>query len=157
MARDSETQRPGSWRQLLLVGTAVLAVGLATGVSVWQVGRHDPRGRSASRVQQRVQPAPPQDGAVQAAAVPVPVGSVTARPVADPTLVLVASDTQAANAQQNIAEADALLAMQGLPPLNASIVVAAAEPTDGLQQGIGAANAICVARALPPLTLVDLR
>lgn len=157
MARESETQQLGSWRQLLLVGTAVLAVALATGVSVWQVGLHDQRGRSARLVQQRVQQAPPQEGAVQAAAVPVPVASGTAGLVADPSVVLVATDGEVATAQQRIAQADAFLTMQGRPPLNDRIVVASAEQTDTVQQGIDAANAFRVAQAMPPLTLVDLR
>ena len=156
MARDSETQRPGSWQQLLLVGTTVLAVGLGTGVGVWQVGLHDQPGRSASLMQRQVQPAPPQEGAVQA--VPVPVGSVTAAPEADPSLVLVASDAQVANAQQLIAQADAFLAIRGLQPLNDSIVVANSDDVaTAIKQHIASENAFRAANGLPPVTITDLR
>ncbi|HZU77467.1 MAG TPA: hypothetical protein VFA70_11935 [Dehalococcoidia bacterium] len=143
MATYTGSHRTFSRRFVLPAAAAALAVAAVAGAGAWRV-THSGTAKSVLAPVAQVQQA--RQSAVQAAAVPAPLGRLSGGPALDNSLVLVGSASQAASTQQAIDQADAIRAELGLAPLHASVVVS---PSD--QQGIDAANAIRAAMGVPPL------
>jgi len=145
MTIHTATRRPIARRFILPAAAGALAVAAVAGAGAWRV-THSGTAKSVVAPVAQVQQAQPQQRAIQAAAVPAPLGRLSGGPALDNSLVLVGSASQAASTQQAIDQADAIRVQMGLAPLNASVVVS---PSD--QQGIDAANAIRAAMGVPPL------
>jgi hypothetical protein len=143
MTIHTATRRPIARRFILPAAAGALAVAAVAGAGAWRM-THSGTAKSVLAPVAQVQQA--QQRAVQAAAVPAPLGRLSGGPALDNSLVLVGSASQAASTQQGIDQADAIRVQMGLAPLNASVVVS---PSD--QQGIDAANAIRAAMGVPPL------
>jgi hypothetical protein len=162
MATYSGTQKSSSRRQLVVVGLAALAIGLAAGVGASKVDLHRHNGSTASQAQPQggsqasSLPATGSTAAEQPATVPETAGSsapaTSSVPTAAsiPSLYLVGSTAQAQEVQQNLDWA--AIAWQ---PLDVRVLVVA--PEVSAAEIAGTMNEARSMEGLVPMTVEDLR
>jgi hypothetical protein len=146
MATYTGTRKSSSRRQLVVVGAAVLALGVMAGLGAWWVGLHQHNGSMAAHVETQAQP---QDGS-QPSSLPatssVPTAASSAVATQTPHLYLVGSQEQAQAVDD------------GRFPFDDTVLVVSLEASpDEVTWLLNTMNEARRLQGLAALTVVDLR